>query len=145
MVYTQLPLRIQIILSYSGGVFVMAMGERYLHMTPELTTLEQEMKDLETAGKWKRITRRILPIPEYAVTYDGVLFVFKILWTVLSSCKSITTLLHVHSVLCFICNFVWKTISATSHRHCCMQTLTIAMLSHSTLILNPCSTVIMLK
>ena len=58
---------------------MLAMGERYLYTTPEFATLEQEMQDLETSGKWKRITRRILPPPEYTERYSGIMFVFRIL------------------------------------------------------------------
>ena len=55
------------------------MAERHLISSPEFTNFEKELLEMESAGKWKCVTRRSVPAEEYVCGLVAVMFVFEIL------------------------------------------------------------------
>ncbi|XP_048747410.2 methyltransferase-like protein 27 isoform X2 [Ostrea edulis] len=60
----------------AGGYVVIVMREEYLvHVGDYKDRLEPLMKELEISGKWKKISRKI--VPNYSFENKGVIFVFQ--------------------------------------------------------------------
>ncbi|XP_046580272.1 methyltransferase-like protein 27 [Haliotis rubra] len=60
-----------------GGLVCIVMKESYLSQCKEyMEGLEQLMKELEDAGKWKRLSRHV--VPKYSYDDNGVIFRFRI-------------------------------------------------------------------
>lgn len=60
----------------SGGYVVIVMREEYLvHVGDYKDRLEPLMKELEISGKWKKMSRKI--VPNYSFENKGVIFVFQ--------------------------------------------------------------------
>lgn len=52
------------------------MKERYLEIVSDYKDrLEPLMKELEISGKWKRLSRKV--IPNYFLEYNGVIYVYQ--------------------------------------------------------------------
>ncbi|XP_048746652.2 methyltransferase-like protein 27 [Ostrea edulis] len=59
-----------------GGYIVNVMKERYLEIVSDYKDrLEPLMKELEISGKWKRLSRKV--IPNYFLEYSGVIYVYQ--------------------------------------------------------------------
>lgn len=60
-----------------GGFVVIVMREQYLDTVDEYKDrLEPQMKRLEVNGKWKSVSRTV--VPKYSWDNDGVVYVFKV-------------------------------------------------------------------
>lgn len=63
----------------SGGHFVFLMAERHFISSPEFKNFEKELKEIESEGRWKCVTRRSVPAEDYICEMPAVMFVFEML------------------------------------------------------------------
>lgn len=61
----------------TGGLVIIVMREEYLNTVEEYKDrLEPFMRELEQAGRWKPVSRTV--VPRYSFENNGVVYIFKV-------------------------------------------------------------------